>query len=82
MSLLRLVDFDIVVEYLPGKDNIPADCLSRAPVSKPELPDAKKAGETSYQVASTVSSATEEADCFFRLEQLKKESATDIRTGV
>ena len=55
--LLRLMDFDFIVEYIPGNDNVSADCLSRSAASKPDITDVEKVSECYYHVPSAVSVA-------------------------
>lgn len=76
--LLKIVDFDFVVEWLPGKSNTTADCLSRSPTAVPEDDDTKLADEVSCMIATARLVAADDADYTLRMSALKETADDDL----
>ena len=72
-SLLKLMDYNFTVNYIPGFQNKVADSFSRNPVDNPDKTDQQHADSQAFLLRICRLSQAEMADCSFRLEQLKKD---------
>ena len=72
-SLLKLMDYNFTVNYIPGSQNKVADSFSRNPVDNPDKTDQQHADSQAFLLRICRLSQVEMADCSFRLEQLKKD---------
>ena len=76
--LLKIVDFNFEVVWVPGSTNTTADCLSRSPVCDPDAEDADFVGTVSAMMSSARADAEEEAGCSVRMEALKQVADEDF----
>ena len=76
--LMKLMDYDFQMEWIPGVENKIADALSRNPAVKPDKTDEQDYGEISRQISSLINACAQEAQCSFRLEKVKEVADADI----
>ena len=76
--LLRQVDFNFAVVYLPGSANVVADTLSRHPTSAPTAADVQ-VGEAANFDVKLMCARQASAAVFFRLERVQREAENDVQ---
>ena len=77
-SLLKLMDYNFTVNYIPGPQNKVADSFSRNPVDNPDETDQQHVDSQAFFLRICRLSQAEMADCSFRLEQLKEIADNDV----
>ena len=77
-SLLKLIDYNFTVNYIPGSQNKVADSFSRNPVDNLDETDQQHADSQAFFLQTCRLSQAKMADCSFQLEQLKKTADNDV----
>ena len=77
-SLLKLMDYNFTVNYIPGSQNKVADSFLRNPVDQPDTNDENHETAQTFLLRACRTSQAQTADCSFRLEQIKKVADTDL----
>ena len=77
--LMKLMDYDFQMEWIPGVENKIRDALSRNSAVKPDKTDEQDYGEISRQISSLINACAQEAQCSFRLEKVKEVADADIQ---
>ena len=71
-SLLKLMDYNFTIKYIPSSQNKVADSVFRNPVDNPDETDQQHTDSQAFLLQICHLSQAEMADCSFRIEQLKK----------
>ena len=77
-SLLKLMDYNFTVNYIPGSQNKVADSFSRNAVDNPDETDQLHADSQAFFLRVCRLSQAQMADCSFRLEKLKEIADNDV----
>ena len=77
-SLLKLMDYNFTVNYIPGSQNKVADLFSRNSVDNPDETDQQHVDSQAFFLRICRLSQAEIADCSFRLEKLKEIADNDV----
>ena len=70
-SLVKLMDYNCIVEYLPGVENRTADTLSRQPTDTPTQHEIENLTQPVFHINTARRVQAEAADCSFRLQQIQ-----------
>ena len=77
-SLLKLMDYNFTVEYIPGSHNKAANSFSRHPVDSPDESDETHGEMQTLFLRMCPLSQAQKADCSFRLERIKNATENDL----
>ena len=77
-SLLKLMDYNFTVEYIPGSHNKAADSFSRHPVDIPDESDETHGEMQTLFFRMCRLSQAQKADCSFRLERIRNATENDL----
>ena len=77
-SLVKLMDYNFTVEYLPGSQNQIADTLSRHPIDAPAPYEVDNLAMQQFHINTARLVNAEEAECSFRLQRVQEAAAEDL----
>jgi hypothetical protein len=75
---MKCQDFNFEVQYLPGKENVMADSLSRYPTSSPDQEDIQAANDTARHVRAILTAMKKDAELSLQEQRVLDAGNLDI----